>query len=169
MGARVMPRFTKMPKGDGSVPTFLCRNRLEVTAALAAIRKHLGISQLELDEIAGFHTGYTGKLEKPFTPGKPGKRGSGRSALHPMIDLWFGALEVEVLIVPKGTEIPGAIEAADITSPMNTKRADKIRALHAAGMGKHKIAKQFGIPYGMVRDILADRAYVAGQQRQKAA
>jgi hypothetical protein len=161
-----MPRFAKMPKGEGPVPTFLCRNRAEVTAALARIRTHLGISQNELDDIAGFNQGYTGKLEKPYTPGFPEQRASGRSAIHPMFDLWIGALKIGVLLVPLGTEpdVSRAVPAQVLASPMNTKRAEKIRARHRAGISPTRLAKEFGIRRSMVVDIIENRAFVPARK-----
>jgi len=158
-----MPRFAKMPKGEGPVPTFLCRNRAEVTAALATIRTHLGISQMELDDIAGFNQGYTGKLERPSTPGHVGQRGSGRSAMHPMFDIWLGALKVGVVLVPLGTEpdMTRAIPAAVLAPPMNRKRAEKIRQLFASGKWSHaKLAKHFNVRRQMIRDIVERRAFL---------
>jgi len=144
---------TRKPK---PVPTFLCRNRAEVTAALAAVRKSLGISQLELDEIAGFSTGYTGKLERPGVPGFPGKRPTGRSALHPMFDDWVNALGVVVAIVP----VSDRLDFAQAVAPpmpefkMTRKQAAKVRVLFESGrFTLPRLAEKFGCSLGKICEI----------------
>lgn len=156
----------RKPK-DGPPPTFLCRNRAEVTRALAAVREHLGISQLELDEVAGFATGYTGKLERPDAPSVPGKQKTGRSVFHPMFDCWLGALGVGVMVVPLDTDADLAAARLPHVAPprMTVKRAEKIRALHAAGRSPNTLWRMFRCTPQMVDDILAGRAYVSGRGR----
>ncbi len=48
-------------------------------------REAAGVSQLELDAMAGFQDGYTGKLEQPDAQ-------YGRSAVMPTFDAWLSAL-----------------------------------------------------------------------------
>ena len=101
----------------------LCRSRLELTRALAEIRRAQGIPQIELDELAGFCSGYTGKLEQPFSPGKDGKRPSGRSAFPAMFDLWIGALGVALIVVPDGMRFYPAHKRPMKTDPQRPASA----------------------------------------------
>ena len=86
------------------MPAFLCRNRADVTRALAIIRRHMGISQLELDELAGFSSGYTGKLECAGDSGADGGRPSGRWAINGTFDRWLDALGIDLVIVPRASK-----------------------------------------------------------------
>lgn len=58
--------------------------------AMVARRKQLGWSQIELDERAGFHLGYTGKLEAWTGP-------QGRTAGPVTMPLWLQALGIEIV------------------------------------------------------------------------
>lgn len=158
----MMPRFARKPRAAGPPPTFLCRNRQEVTRALAEIREHLGISQLELDEVAGFCSGYTGKMERLFAPGTPGARSSGRSAFPFHFDNWLGALKVGVVLVPleADQQTAGARRPAVAPPAMTVKRAQKMRALHAAGRSRNTLWRIFQCTPRMVDDILAGRAFM---------
>lgn len=161
-----MPRFSRLQKRSEPVPVFLCRNRAEVTAALARIREHLGISQLELDEIAGFSTGYTGKMEQHGAPAQPGKRKSGRSAINPMFDIWLGSLKVGLVIVPLDgdPDVSRAVPSRDDPPAMTLKRAQRMRALHNGGKGRSKntLYRMFRCTPKMVGDILEGRVFVTG-------
>ena len=64
-------------------------------AALAARRKALGLSQLALDEIAGVHTGYTGKIEC-------GARHLGDMSFEVML----AALGIELVVRPRDRGAP---------------------------------------------------------------
>lgn len=155
-----MHRLPTKTKQDGPPPTFLCRNREEVTRALAAIREHMGISQLELDDLAGFNQGYTSKLEQPATPGQGDSRTSGRRTIHPLFDLWVGALKVGIMIVPLN-------EPESITAPppgrvhkINYRIAEKIRAMHATGLHTSwGLAAMFGVPRQDIIDVILNRKH----------
>jgi hypothetical protein len=58
-------------------------------------RVELGLSQLEIDDIAGFQSGYCSKLEQP-------SRDYGRQARWPTLEWWLGALGVGLALVPLG-------------------------------------------------------------------
>lgn len=66
----------------------------DLIAVLKVYRKGLGISQMELDEIAGFQGGYVGKLEVGY---KEGGRGVGSMSLP----TWLDSLGVCLQVVPK--------------------------------------------------------------------
>lgn len=158
-----MARFRTMQPKDGPVPTFLCRNRDDVAHALAEIRKHMGISQLELDEIAGFHVGYTAKLEQPNAPPVEGKQKSGRHAINPMFDPWIGSLKVRVYICPDDAA-PDFTQARrlDMRAPkVSTKKAQKIRRLFATGRySRMELAGKFGFSLRIIAEIVENRAYL---------
>lgn len=61
--------------------------------ALTARRKALGMTQLDLDERAGFQDGYAGKLEIGYRPG-------GRTVGAVSLPLWLEALGVRLAVVP---------------------------------------------------------------------
>jgi hypothetical protein len=158
-------RFKEKVRKPGPVPTFLCRNRKELTLALAAVRDHLGISQIELDAIAGFPDGYTGKIECPAAPGRPGSRPSGRSVFPASLDLWLAALGAELVVTVPGagrTDISTARPPRVVPPRMAVKRAEKIRVLHNGGKGRSRetLWRMFQITPQMVDDIIAGRAYV---------
>lgn len=79
----------------------LVRNSTELVEALTRRRGALGLSQLDLDELAGFQLGYTGKLERPDGLTRSGKRW-GRRCIHPTFDWWLGGLKVGLAVIPLG-------------------------------------------------------------------
>jgi hypothetical protein len=160
-----MARFATMKPKAGPVPTFLCRNRAEVTAALVKIREHLGISQLELDEIAGFHLGYTGKLERPDTPALPGERKPGRAAINPMFDPWIGALGCALVLVPltepQAEATERAMPAPTRLPKVSLKTARRIRALAATQRyTRMELAGKFGLALRTIADIVELRSHL---------
>ena len=71
----------------------IVHNYPALRAAFAARRKALGLSQLALDEIAGVHTGYVGKLE------------CGARCLGDMsFEVMLAALGLEIVIRPRDPE-----------------------------------------------------------------
>jgi transcriptional regulator with XRE-family HTH domain len=71
------------------------RNYTELTQALAARRRQLGLRQLDLDEKAGLQNGYAGKVEA-------GIRHLGYLSL-PMI---LAALDADLFLAPRGSTAP---------------------------------------------------------------
>lgn len=82
------------------LPTVI-QSEHEIAEVMARRRKELGLSQLALDDRAGLHLGYTGKLELQPEPGQP--RGAARRAIriYETWDWWSGALDVDLFLVPK--------------------------------------------------------------------
>lgn len=158
MARRIVP--VKKPK---PIPVMICRNREEVTLALKKARECRGFTQSDLDEKAGFHLGYTGKLEQPFPRAWP----SGRCPLHPMFDLWLKALGVAVIVIPDSHSVDertigDAIPPADNRPPrMTLKRANRIRVLYAEGWRITLLAKHFHTKRTMIQDIIENRAFAA--------
>lgn len=67
----------------------------QFAAILAKRRKHLGYSQLALDDRAGLQSGYVGKME---IGSKRGGRNAGWSLSLP---LWLQSLGVEIVLVAR--------------------------------------------------------------------
>lgn len=143
------------------IPPMICRNREDVTLALKRARECRGLSQSELDEKAGFNLGYTGKLEQSFPRHWP----SGRCPLHPMFDLWLGALGVAMILVPDNHTIDTRriLDAAPPprTPPtMTFKRAQKVRSLHHDEKWPVKlIAASFHVTHRTIKDILEGKIF----------
>jgi hypothetical protein len=150
-----MTRRIPTKKQPITIPPMICRNREDVTLALKQARECRGMSQSDLDEKAGFHLGYTGKLEQSF----PRRWPSGRCPLHPMFDLWLQALGVAVIIVPD-THSVDRLRIGDAVPPMRSaptmtfKRAQKVRLLAAEGWSVKLIAASFHCTHRTVKDIL---------------
>lgn len=157
-----MHRLPTKTKQDGPPPTFLCRNREEVTRALAAIRESMGLSHLDVDDLAGFNEGYTGKLEMLPTPGQGDNRPSGRSAMTWAFDMWLGALKVGVVLVPlEGTDAaPTTLQAPQKVRRITYRIAQTMREMHASGeYTSWRIAAMFGIPREAVIDVILNRTH----------
>lgn len=71
-------------------------NRADMARVLRQARMDQGMTCLELDYRAGFHDGYTGKLEHPDSPS--GKRGL---QLSYMAEVWIKALGYRLVLVPE--------------------------------------------------------------------
>lgn len=77
--------------------TLTVRTYDDLIGALRDQRRKLGISQLELDDLAGWSSGYSGKLELGY---RKGGRGIGK-----LLPAWLRALGVQLaVIVPAGVE-----------------------------------------------------------------
>lgn len=156
-----MTRRITAKKHPYPIPPMICRNREDVTLALKAARECRGLSQSELDERAGFHLGYTGKLEQPF----PRQWPSGRCPIHPMFDLWVAALGVAVIIVPDShsidsTKILDAVPPPRMPPSMTYKRAQRVRAIFAEGsMDIRCLAASFHVTHRTIKDILAHKIF----------
>jgi hypothetical protein len=72
-----------------------CRTYEQLTSALAARRRQLGLRQLETDDLSGCQPGYQGKIEV-------GIRRLGPLSL-PMI---LAALDADILLVPRSDAAP---------------------------------------------------------------
>ena len=88
-----------------AVPAIRCRTYQELTAALAARRRQLGLRQLEVDQLAGFPDQYCGKLEI-------GTRGVGRMSLP----TWLETLGLEIILVARDQGKPGRRETLSASS-----------------------------------------------------
>lgn len=75
---------------------YVITSRADMAAVLRQARMNRGMTCLELDHVAGFHDGYTGKLEHPDT--KSGKRGL---QLSFMAECWIEALGYQLVLIPR--------------------------------------------------------------------
>lgn len=78
----------------------------------------MGLTQMQVDHIAGFHDGYTAHLERPFA--RTGRRSF---KLNPMATIWLEALGLRLVVAPAGMqglcgERPGQINQRHISSRM---------------------------------------------------
>lgn len=90
---------------------FVIESYSDLVAALRARRKALGLSQLELDLIAGWAEGYASKLEMSDRPDpRPGARSLGKESLP----IALGALQAKLVLVPDGSlEIRNPVSARE--------------------------------------------------------
>ena len=72
-----------------------CRTYEQLTSALAARRRQLGLTQLDVDARSGLQNSYTGKLEI-------GTRHLGKLSL-PML---CAALDIDILVAPRSSVAP---------------------------------------------------------------
>lgn len=77
-----------------------------LVAALRERRIKLGLPHLEVDDIAGFQSGYTGKLERP-------QSSYGRHARWPMLEWWMESLGVALVPVRRPGSIPRKESSSD--------------------------------------------------------
>lgn len=94
----------KSLSAPAGMPIAVCKDRQEITTALASFRHFRGVSQVALDDLAGWTDTYTSKLEQPFAEGTSGRR-VGRCAMRKSFDEWLAALKVRVIIVPAEARI----------------------------------------------------------------
>jgi hypothetical protein len=78
-----------------AVQAIRCRTYQELTAALAARRRQLGLRQLDADEKSGLQTGYVGKIE------------AGIRRLGPLsLPMMLAALDCDLLLAPRSSAAP---------------------------------------------------------------
>jgi len=101
MGTTDDPKGCTRPYVEIRPPKYgVARTYGELIYLLREHRYSLGLSQLDVDHIAGLQDGYTGKLEQP-------NKHYGRRAVHPMFNLWLGGLGVGLMVVPLDDEEEG--------------------------------------------------------------
>lgn len=80
---------------EGLRPILTVAGQADFAEALRLRRLALGLTQMEIDHIAGFHDGYTAHLERPFAR-------SGRKSLklNPMAAIWLQVLGLKLVVAP---------------------------------------------------------------------
>jgi GrpB-like predicted nucleotidyltransferase (UPF0157 family) len=95
-----------------TVPAIRCRTYQQLTQALAARRRQLGLTQLDVDARAGLQSSYTGKLEI-------GTRHLGSLSL-PML---CAALDIDILVMPRSAVARARAATSCISIANRTRRA----------------------------------------------
>ena len=76
-------------------PILTVASQEDFAAALKQRRLDMGLTQMELDHIAGFHDGYSAHLEAPFT-----RSGKKSFKLTPMAVIWLDTLGLRLVLEP---------------------------------------------------------------------
>lgn len=76
-------------------PILTVASQADFAAALKQRRIDMGLTQMELDHIAGFHDGYAAHLETPFT-----RSGKKSFKLTPMAVIWLDTLGLRLVLEP---------------------------------------------------------------------
>lgn len=92
-------------------PILTVASQEDFANALKQRRLDLGLSQLELDHIAGFHDGYAAHLERPFT-----RTGKKSFKLTPMAGIWLEALGLRLALLPAQCGSSAVTDPANISS-----------------------------------------------------
>lgn len=74
-------------------PILTVASQADFAEAMKQRRLEMGLTQMDLDHIAGFHGGYSAHLETPFT--RTGKRSF---KLTPMAGIWLEALGLRLTL-----------------------------------------------------------------------
>lgn len=113
---------TVIAREPSQPPVIVCRDRLQISEALARLREYRGMTQMDLDAHAGFCEGYTSKLERPFAPAlEADRRRTGRCAMHAMLDVWLTALGARVVVLP--AEEAALFTLDQMAAPKTRRRA----------------------------------------------
>lgn len=84
---------------EGLRPILTVAGQADFAEALRLRRLALGLTQMQVDHIAGFHDGYTAHLERPFA--RTGRRSL---KLNPMAAIWLEALGLRLVVAPVGMQ-----------------------------------------------------------------
>ncbi len=79
-------------------PILTVASQEDFANALKQRRLDMGLSQMELDHIAGFHDGYASHLERPFA-----RTGKKSFKLTPMAAIWLEALGLRLTLQERCT------------------------------------------------------------------
>lgn len=75
-------------------PILTVASQADFAEAMKQRRLEMGLTQMELDHIAGFHDGYSAHLETPFT-----RTGKKSFKLTPLASVWLTALGLRLALV----------------------------------------------------------------------
>lgn len=89
-------------------PILTVATQADFAEALRLRRLEMGLTQMQLDHVAGFHDGYTAHLERPFS-----RTGKKSFKLTPMAGIWLEALGLEIALVPRSYTTSAVSEAAN--------------------------------------------------------
>lgn len=112
---------------------YIVHSRADIAGILQARREALGLTCLGHDDRAGFHDGYTGKLENPDTPS--GKRGfhirpeRGEVACSFMAEVWLQSLGVALVVMSaEQAEAIGAVRAPERPAKRHAGPVAKVKS-----------------------------------------
>ncbi len=130
---------------------FVIESYADLVRALRARRKALGLSQLELDLIAGWAEGYTSKLEiSESNPAAKNARAIGRDSLP----LALGALKAKLVLVPAGSlKIRNPVTAVE-----KGRRGAEARQRNTTPEQRREIARKAAQARWTMRPKLVDKA-----------
>lgn len=111
---------------EGLRPILTVAGQADFAEALRLRRLAMGLTQMQVDHIAGFHDGYTAHLERPFA--RTGRRSF---KLNPMAAVWLDALDLRLVIAPSECRVC-AVRSS--TSPKIVSDRDAAPAPCPAGM-----------------------------------
>lgn len=86
------------PSIEGLRPILTVASQADFAEAMKQRRVAMGLTQMELDHIAGFHDGYSAHLETPFT-----RTGKKSFKLTPMAGIWLEALGLRLTLQERCT------------------------------------------------------------------
>lgn len=81
---------------DGTRPILTVAGQADFAEALRLRRLAMGLTQMQVDHIAGFHDGYTAHLERPFS-----RSGRASLKLNPMAAVWLQVLGLRLCLAPE--------------------------------------------------------------------
>jgi hypothetical protein len=85
---------------EGLRPILTVASQADFAEALRLRRLAIGLTQMDVDHIAGFHDGYAAHLERPFT--RTGRRSF---KLSPMGVIWLQTLGLKLAVVESDCSI----------------------------------------------------------------
>lgn len=98
-------------------PILTVASQADFAEAMKQRRLAMGLTQMELDHIAGFHDGYSAHLETPFT-----RTGKKSFKLTPLASVWLAALGLRLALVST-TCMSSAVSDRDHTATLTDKDA----------------------------------------------
>lgn len=85
---------------EGLRPILTVAGQADFAEAMRLRRLSMGLTQMEVDHIAGFHDGYTAHLERPFA--RTGRRSL---KLNPMAEIWLQVLGLRLAVAPADCKV----------------------------------------------------------------
>lgn len=120
-------------------PILKVASQADFAEAMKQRRLEMGLTQMELDHIAGFHDGYSARLETPFT-----RTGKKSFKLTPMATIWLSALGVRLALVST-TCMPSAVSDRDTNQTSLTYGQPLMYQFAESAVGQAQQPRQFTI------------------------
>lgn len=110
---------------EGLRPILTVAGQADFAEALRLRRLAIGLTQMQVDHIAGFHDGYTAHLERPFA--RTGRRSL---KLNPMASIWLEVLGLRLAVAPSDC---GVCAVSDVGAQTNILARPQSRDLAPLG------------------------------------